>query len=60
MTRVTQLMLFSNMLCNLNTSYGKMDKLQEQINSERIISRASDNPVVVKGMKYCTDLAKIY
>ncbi|MER2040026.1 MAG: flagellar hook-associated protein FlgL, partial [Solibacillus sp.] len=31
--RVTQSMLSSNMLRNLNTSYNKMSKLQEQMNS---------------------------
>lgn len=58
--RVTQSMLSTNMLRNLNTSYNKMGKLQEQINSGSKISRASDDPVAaMKGMGYRTDLNKI-
>lgn len=57
--RVTQSMLSSNMLRNLNTSYGKMAKYQEQLNSGKVINRPSDNPVVaVKGMGYRVDLDK--
>ena len=58
--RVTQSMLSSNMLRNLNTSYNKMSKLQDQLNSGSVISRPSDDPVVaVKGMGYRVDLDKI-
>ena len=58
--RVTQSMLSSNMLLNLNKSYGKMSKLQDQINSGSKITRPSDDPVVaVKGMGYRRDLAKV-
>jgi flagellar hook-associated protein 3 FlgL len=58
--RVTQSMLSSNMLRNLNNSYGKMSKLQDQINSGSKITRPSDDPVVaVKGMGYRRDLAKV-
>ena len=58
--RITQSMLSTNMLRNLNTSYGKMSSLQNQINSGSKISRASDDPVVaVKGMGYRTELNKI-
>ena len=57
--RVTQSMLSNNLLRNLNTSYGKMSKLQEQLESGSIISRPSDDPVVaVKGMGYRVDLDK--
>ncbi|KGR83792.1 flagellar hook-associated protein FlgL [Lysinibacillus odysseyi] len=57
--RVTQSMLSSNMLRNLNTSYGKMSKYQDMLNSGSIISRPSDDPVVaVKGMGYRVDLDK--
>lgn len=60
MTRVTQSMLSTNMLRNLNTSYGKMSKMQDNLTSGMKISRASDDPVVaVKGMKYRTQLDKI-
>ena len=60
MTRVTQSMLSTNMLRNLNTSYGKMSKYQDMINSGMKITRASDDPVVaVKGMKYRVQLDKV-
>lgn len=53
-------MLSSNMLRNLNTSYGKMSKMQDQLTSGMKIIRASDDPVVaVKGMQYRTQLDKI-
>jgi flagellar hook-associated protein 3 FlgL len=59
-TRVTQSMLSTNMLRNLNSSYSKMSKLQDQINTGRVITRASDDPVVaVKGMDYRVQLDKI-
>ncbi|RDV28826.1 flagellar hook-associated protein FlgL [Lysinibacillus capsici] len=58
--RVTQSMLSNNMLRNLNNSYGKMSKLQDQINSGSKITRPSDDPVIaVKGMGYRRDLAKV-
>lgn len=55
--RVTQSMLSSNMLRNLNTSYGKMGKLQEQLYTGKKVNRPSDDPVVaIKGMAYRTEL----
>lgn len=58
--RVTQSMLSNNMLRNLNTSYGKMSKLQDQLNSGKKVTRPSDDPVVaIKGMSYRTDIDKI-
>ena len=60
MVRVTQSMLSTNMLRNLNTSYSKMSKLQDQINSGRKFTRPSDDPVAaVKGMDYRVQLDKI-
>ena len=57
--RVTQSMLSNNMLRNLNTSYNKMSKYQDQLNSGKVINRPSDDPVVaVKGMGYRVDLDK--
>ena len=57
--RVTQSMLSSNMLRNLNTSYNKMSKYQDMLTSGSVISRPSDDPVVaVKGMGYRVDLEK--
>lgn len=58
--RVTQSMLSSNMLRNLNTSYGKLGKLQEQLQSGKKANRPSDDPVVVvKGMKYRLEIDKV-
>ncbi|WP_342559412.1 flagellar hook-associated protein FlgL [Metasolibacillus sp. FSL K6-0083] len=55
--RVTQSMLSNNMLRNLNTSYGKLGKLQEQLYSGKKITRPSDDPVIaIKGMSYRTEL----
>lgn len=57
--RVTQSMLSNNMLRNLNSSYGKMSKYQEMLNSGKKINRPSDDPVVaVKGMGYRVELDK--
>ncbi|ATP39068.1 flagellar hook-associated protein FlgL [Solibacillus sp. R5-41] len=57
--RVTQSMLSSNMLRNLNNSYGKMSKYQEQLQSGKLVNRPSDDPVIaVKGMGYRVDLDK--
>ena len=58
--RVTQSMLSNNMLLNLNRSYGKMSKLQDQLNSGSKITRPSDDPVIaVKGMGYRRDLGRV-
>lgn len=60
MTRVTQSMLSGNMLRNLNNSYSKMSKMQDNLTSGMKISRPSDDPVIaVKGMNYRTQLDKI-
>lgn len=57
--RGTQSMLSNNMIRNLNTNYGKMSQLQDQLNSGSKITRPSDDPVIaVKGMDYRTQLAK--
>ncbi|MGE7695951.1 flagellar hook-associated protein FlgL [Lysinibacillus sp. NPDC094177] len=57
--RVTQSMLSSNMLRNLNTSYSKMSKYQDMLDSGKVITRPSDDPVIaVKGMGYRIDLDK--
>ncbi|MFJ7185436.1 flagellar hook-associated protein FlgL [Lysinibacillus xylanilyticus] len=58
--RVTQSMLSNNMLLNLNNSFGKMSKLQDQITSGSKITRPSDDPVIaVKGMGYRRDLGQV-
>ena len=58
--RVTQSMLSNNMLRNLNKSYTKMSKLQNQIETGSKITRPSDAPVIaVKGMGYRRDLNQV-
>ncbi|MED3574360.1 flagellar hook-associated protein FlgL [Cytobacillus praedii] len=55
--RVTQSMLTNNMLRNLTSSYHKLGKYQEQLSSQKKISRPSDDPVVVfKGISYRTSV----
>lgn len=55
--RVTQNMLNSNMLRNLNNSLRNMDKLQEQLSSGRKVSKPSDDPVVAtRAMFYRSSL----
>lgn len=58
--RVTQSMLSNNLLKNLNTSYNKLSKLQQQIETGSVISRPSDDPVVaIKGMSNRNNLDEI-
>lgn len=48
------------MIRNLSNSYGKMSKLQEQLQTGSKINRPSDDPVIaVTGMGYRRDLAKV-
>jgi len=55
--RVTQNMLNSNMLRNLNNSLRNMDKLQNQLASGRKVSKPSDDPVVAtRAMFYRSSL----
>lgn len=55
--RVTQTMLNSNMLRNLNNSMHNMDKLQHMLSSGSKIAKPSDDPVVAaRGMFYRSSL----
>ncbi|MBO8164282.1 MAG: flagellar hook-associated protein FlgL [Brevibacillus sp.] len=55
--RVTQNMLNSNMLRNLNKSMINLDKLQQQLSSGKKVSRPSEDPVIAtRGMFYRTSL----
>jgi flagellar hook-associated protein 3 FlgL len=55
--RVTQSMLSNNTLRNLSDSYQKLGKYQEQLSSQKKITRPSDDPVVVfKGISYRTSV----
>lgn len=58
--RVTQSMLSNNMLSNLSNSYEKLAKLQDQIASQKKITRPSDDPVVaMKGITYRRNLQEV-
>lgn len=58
--RVTQSMLSNNMLSRLSNSYGRLGKLYEQINTQKKITRPSDDPVVaMKGMSYRTAVLEV-
>lgn len=58
--RVTQSMLTNNMLRNLSSSYERLGKYQDQLNTQKKITKPSDDPVVaIKGMRYRADLAEI-
>lgn len=58
--RVTQSMLSNNMLRNLSNSYNKMGKLQDQLTTQKKITRPSDDPVVAMlGLGYRTDLNQV-
>ena len=58
--RVTQSMMSSSMLRNLQHSYERLAKLQEQAYTEKRITRPSDDPVVaMKGIGYRTNLAEV-
>lgn len=58
--RVTQSMLTNNMLRNLSNSYERLGKYQDQLNTQKKITKPSDDPVIaIKGMRYRTDLNEI-
>ncbi|MDH5161278.1 flagellar hook-associated protein FlgL [Heyndrickxia oleronia] len=58
--RVTQSMLSNNFLKHLSNNYDKMGKIQEQMNTQKKITRPSDDPVVaMKGVAYRTNLTEV-
>lgn len=58
--RVTQSMLSGNMLSNLTNSYETMAKYQDQISSQKKITRPSDDPVIaMKGITYRRNLQEV-
>lgn len=58
--RVTQSMLSNNFLKNISNSYEKMGKISEQMQTQKKITRPSDDPVVaMKGIAYRTNLTEI-
>lgn len=53
-------MLSNNMLRNLSNSYSRLDKLQDQISTQKKFTKPSDDPVAaMMGMNYRTDLNRI-
>ncbi|UJZ88072.1 flagellar hook-associated protein FlgL [Heyndrickxia coagulans] len=58
--RVTQSMLANNFLNNLNTSYSKLAKYQEQLSSVKKINKLSDDPLsAMKGISYRRTVAQV-
>lgn len=58
--RVTQSMLSNNLLRNLSSNYNKMGKLQDQLTTQKRITRPSDDPVVAMlGLGYRDSLNKV-
>jgi flagellar hook-associated protein 3 FlgL len=58
--RVTQSMISNNMLSNLSKSYESLAKYQDQISSQKKITRPSDDPVIaMKGITYRRNLQEV-
>ncbi|MEK3888040.1 flagellar hook-associated protein FlgL [Bacillus sp. FSL K6-3431] len=58
--RVTDGMMSRNMMNNINQSYSRLNKLFEQAQTQKKISRPSDDPVVaMKGMYYRTNVIEV-
>ncbi|AJY74516.1 flagellar hook-associated protein FlgL [Paenibacillus beijingensis] len=56
--RVTQGMMHSQLIRNLNTNMGKMSDQQDQISTGRKINKPSDDPVgITYGLRYRTEIA---
>ncbi|WP_427338115.1 flagellar hook-associated protein FlgL [Caloranaerobacter sp. DY30410] len=58
--RITNNMLISNMMRNLNNNLKKMDKIQKKLSSGKKFQLPSDDPIgVSRSLKLNTDIAKI-
>ncbi|MFK4997186.1 hypothetical protein ACI2OX_05025 [Bacillus sp. N9] len=58
--RVTDGMIARNVMYNINQSYSRLDALFEQVQTQKKISRPSDDPVVaMKGMYYRTNVIEV-
>ncbi|MBS4223192.1 flagellar hook-associated protein FlgL [Lederbergia citrea] len=58
--RVTNSMISSSVMFNINQSYSRLDKLFEQAQTQKKISRPSDDPVIaMKGMFYRTNVIEV-
>ena len=57
--RVTTKMLTNNFQRNMNTSLSKFQKIQQQLNSGKLVSKPSDNPfLATRIMDYNTEIAR--
>jgi flagellar hook-associated protein 3 FlgL len=58
--RITNNMISSNLLINLNSNLTAMNKFNNQISTGKVISRPSDDPVIAaKALKLRTDLSEL-
>ena len=58
--RITNNMLISNTLFNLNENLGRLEKLNQQMDTQKKFSVPSDDPIgASKSLKFYTDLSKI-
>ncbi|GIO23872.1 flagellar hook-associated protein FlgL [Oceanobacillus sp. J11TS1] len=58
--RVTQSMLSNNLLRNLTSSSGQMNKYMDQLYTGKKITKPSDDPMIaMKGVSYRSELARI-
>lgn len=58
--RITNNMLISNTLFNLNENLGRLEKLNQQMATQKKFSVPSDDPIgASKSLKFYTDLSKI-
>src|SRR5690606_33201442 len=58
--RGTDRMIARSVMNNINKSYGRLDRLFEQVQTQKKISRPSDDPVVaMKGMFYRTNVIEV-
>jgi flagellar hook-associated protein 3 FlgL len=58
--RITNNMLISNTLFNLNENLGRLEKLNQQMATQKKFSVPSDDPIgASKSLKFHTDLSKI-
>ncbi|MBS4195506.1 flagellar hook-associated protein FlgL [Lederbergia citri] len=58
--RVTNGMIAKNVMTNINQSYSRLDKLFTQVQTQKKISRPSDDPVVaMKGMFYRMNVIEV-
>lgn len=58
--RVTQSMLTNNTLGYISKNYNNFQKLMDQLNTGKKITKPSDNPVIaMKGMRYRTEVREV-